>query len=198
MSAASTGDHRACCEEYFLLKVESVDRSPMPRTRAASSRSAQARAAAAHDRRHPAPPESSSESARLATIERRQRTAAPSHITRTPSERWRATLRAIPQRAGSRSGSERPNENGDTERRIDAVCGHRRWWRWALVMGWANSDPGCARSAPTRAPPRHAPRVPKDASFVPLAGARASLTEFLLTAINWQPTTCWRGAENAT
>ena len=98
----------------------------MPRTRAASSRSAQARAAAAHDRRHPAPPESSSESARLATIERRQRTAAPSHITRTPSERWRATLRAIPQRAGSRSGSERPNENGDTERRIDAVCGHSR------------------------------------------------------------------------
>ena len=51
------------------------------------------------------------------------------------------------------------------------------------MMGWANSDPGCARSAPTRAPPRHAPRVPKDASFVPLAGARASLTEFLMMAV---------------
>ena len=185
MSAASTGDHRACCEEYFLLKVESVDRSPMPRTRAASSRSAQARAAAAHDRRHPAPPESSSESARLATIERRQRTAAPSHITRTPSERWRATLRAIPQRAGSRSGSERPNENGDTERRIDAVCGHSRCARQPGRALGLVSHLVCAHSAHPDAAPHAPPRNNKEVERSARLVIFAAHPKFLQLAIGY-------------
>ena len=126
----------------------------------------------------------SSESVQLANLGRATPIKQRRRLTSAARPRSYCEPRSMQSRSGqARGGSERQYESSDKKRSISATSGHSRWWRWALVMSWANSDPGCARSAPTRAPPRHAPRVPEDASFVPLAGARASLTEFLMMAV---------------
>ena len=92
--------------------------------------------------------------------------------------------RSMQSRSGqARGGSERQYESSDKKRSISATSGHSRWWRWAFMVGGANFHPGCGRSAPTCTPPPHAHACAQSCKFCAACCARASLTEFLMTAI---------------
>ena len=93
--------------------------------------------------------------------------------------------RSTQSRSGqARGGSERQYESSDKKRSISATSGHSRWWRWAFMVGGANFHPGCGRSAPTCTPPPHAHACAQSCKFCAACCARASLTEFLLTAVS--------------